>query len=108
MVIFLSFLCLILLIALIVVVFYALRWARIIFVLEDDLEETIEIHQRTVNVLENILKMQMFFDSPEVKAVVTETLESVKMCQLATQRLIQNFTQRSKQKYIRETEDEAN
>jgi hypothetical protein len=108
MVIFLSVLCLILLIALIFVVFYALRWARIIFVLEDDLEEAIEIHQRTVNVLENILKMQMFFDSPEVKAVVTETLESVKMCQLATQRLIQNFTQRSKQKYIRETEDEAN
>ena len=108
MVIFLSILCLILLIALIAIVFYALRWARIIFVLEDDLEEAIEIHQRTVNVLDNILKMQMFFDSPEVKAVVTETLESVKMCQLATQRLIQNFIQRSKQKYIRETEGEAN
>ncbi|MEI6484553.1 MAG: hypothetical protein WCO62_14160, partial [Betaproteobacteria bacterium] len=61
--------CLILLIALIVIVFYALRWARIIFILEDDLEEAIEIHQRTVNVLDNILKMQMFFDSPEVKTV---------------------------------------
>jgi hypothetical protein len=104
MVVFLTIICLILLIALITIIFYAIRWAKIIFILEDDLSEAIEVHERTIKVLEGIITMPMFFDSPEVKAAVGESLESVKMCQLATYKLIQNFTQRSKQKYIREEE----
>lgn len=87
--------------ALLVVSFYAIRWAKIIFILEDDLSEAIEVHERTVVTLEAILKTPMFFDSPEIKAAVNESLENVKMCQTATQKLIQNFTQRSKQRYIR-------
>ena len=87
--------------ALLVVSFYAIRWAKIIFILEDDLSEAIEVHERTVATLEAILKTPMFFDSPEIKAAVNESLENVKMCQTATQKLIQNFTQRSKQRYIR-------
>ena len=107
MLIFLAILNIIFLIALITVSFFAIRWAKIIFILEDDLEEAILIHQRTIEVLQHLLTMPMFFDSPEVKAVVVDAMESVKICQIATHKLINNFTQRSKQKYVRIMEDEA-
>lgn len=106
MVALLIILCISLSIALATVLFYAIRWARIIFILEDDLEEAILVHQRTIEVFDSLLNMQMFFDSPDVKSAAVNALENVKMCQIATQRLIYNFTQRSKQKYIRETENE--
>ena len=97
---------------LVFVIYHALRWAKVIFLLEDDLAEAIEIHERTTEALEGIIKTPMFFDSPELQAAVREALENVKICQIATQKLINSFTQRSKQKYIRiidkPQEDEAN
>ncbi len=81
--------------------FFAIRWAKIIFLLEDDLSEAIEIHERTAATLEGILKTPMFFDSPEIKRAATEALDNVKVCQTATQKLVYNFTQRSKQRYVR-------
>lgn len=90
------------------VLYHAFRWAKIIFILEDDLAEAIEIHERTLKTLEAIIKTPMFFDNPQTKAAVDEAMENVKMCQTATHKLIQNFTQRSKQRYIRLVdEDEA-
>lgn len=83
------------------VVYHAFRWAKIIFILEDDLAEAIEIHERTLKTLEAIINTPMFFDNPQTKAAVDEAIENVKMCQTATHKLIQNFTQRSKQRYIR-------
>lgn len=110
MVVFLSFLCILLVITISFIVYHALRWAKIIFILEDDLSEAIEIHERTVAALEAILKTQMFFDSPEIKAAVNEALENVRVCQTATQKLVHSLTQRSKQKYVRlvETDNEDN
>jgi len=94
--------------ALCLVVYHAVKWARIIFVLEDDLAEAIAIHERTIETLEAIIKTPMFFVNPQVKAAVDEAMENVKMCQAATHKLIQNFTQRSKQRYVRLVdEDEA-
>ena len=111
MVLFLALLCLLLTGALVFVIYYALRWARIIFILEDDLGDAIEIHERTIETLETIQKTPMFFDSPELQVAVKEALDNVKICQIATQKLIHSFTQRSKQKYIRivdkPQEDEA-
>ena len=108
----LAFICLILTGVLVFVIYHALRWAKVIFLLEDDLTEAIEIHERTAETLETIQKTPMFFDSPELQAAVKEALDNVKICQIATQRLIHSFTQRSKQRYIRivdkNQEDEAN
>ena len=95
------FLAFLLAIALGFVVYHAVRWAKIIFILEDDLADAIEIHERTLETLEAIIKTPMFFDNPQTKAAVDEAMENVKMCQTATHKLIQNFTQRSKQRYIR-------
>ncbi len=81
--------------------FYVIKLAKIIFMFEDDLAETIQVHERSMTTFDKILKMPLFFDSPEVRSVLTEALEDIKMCKLATQKVITNFTRRSKQKYIR-------
>lgn len=107
----LIFTCIILLCLLGISLYYAIRWARIIFLFEDDLDEAIQIHERTIVLLEAIQKTPMFFDSREVQMAVKEAMDSVKMCQIATQKLVNSLTQRSKQKYIRITdqeEEEAN
>lgn len=83
------------------VTYHAVRWARIIFILEDDLTEALEVHERTAATLEAMLKIPMFFDSPEVKKTVDESMQNVKLCLLATQRVVMHFTQRSKQRYVR-------
>jgi myosin-crossreactive antigen len=101
MVLVLSLLCLLQFVAIVFVVYHSLRWARVIFLLEDDLSEAVDIHERTVAVFEGLLKMEVFFDSPAVKAQFDAALEDVKVCQTATQKLIQSFTQRSKQRYVR-------
>jgi hypothetical protein len=90
-----------------ITIYYALRWAQIIFILEDDLAEAIEVHERTVQTLESLRKTPLFSDSPEAMAAVNEAMENVKVCQTATQKLINNFTQRSKQRYVRLIEDES-
>ena len=90
-----------------VVAYYAIRWAQIIFILEDDLAEAIEIHERTIATLEALRSTPVFSDSPEIMAAVKEAMENVKICQTATQKLINNFTQRSKQRYVRLIEDEG-
>lgn len=97
----LSLLCLGLTSILAFVLYHAIRWAKVIFLLEDDLSEAVEVHERTVAVFEGLLKMEVFFDSPAVKAQFDAALEDVKVCQTATQKLIQSFTQRSKQRYVR-------
>lgn len=98
-----------------VILFYTLRFADIIFMLEDDLDEAIVVHERTVAVLQDLVRTPYFSDSPELVAAIRESLKNVQMCQTATQKLINNFTQRSKQRYVRlavdtkktEEEDEA-
>lgn len=97
--------CLCLASALVFVSYHAIKWAKIIFMLEDDLSEAIEVHERTIMVLDKITKTQMFFDSPEVKVVVDEALSDVRDCRTATHRLVKVFTDRSKQRYIRTEKD---
>lgn len=107
MVWFLGVLCVVLTVLLGVAVFYALRWARIIFLIEDDLAEAIAVHQRSEKTLEGILKVEMFFDNLHIKKAVDEALADVRMCMTATHKLVFALTQRSQQKYIRIEEIDA-
>lgn len=80
--------------------YHLLKLARIIMILEDDLSESIESLQASEQTLEELLKMQMFFDSKEVKLAVMEAMQDVKIAKHAMTGLIRKFTQRSKQKYV--------
>lgn len=86
--------------------FYLIRWARIIMSLEDQLAEAIEIHERSIATFDKVLKMPLFFDSPEVKPVIAEAFDDIRLCMAATQSLIRAFTRMSKQQYTISREDD--
>lgn len=85
--------------------YYMIKFLRIIMILEDDFSESIESLEKVENSIGKILSMQLFFDSKEVKVAVQETLMEVKICRMTVNNLIQKFTERSKQKYIRDDEE---
>lgn len=81
--------------------FFCIKLAKIILLLEDDISEAIEVHEQASETLTKILSMQLFFDSQEVKTIVVEAMEDIKMARISLQKIIKNFTARSKQNYIK-------
>lgn len=89
--------------------FFLWKFAKIIMIFEDDLAEAIEGMNDVEDAINNVLEMQMFFDSPEVKQAVQGVLEQVRLCRLTIQKVISRFTERSKRQYLtiwEEAEDE--
>jgi hypothetical protein len=84
--------------------FHAYRWAKIIFSLEDKYSEALDIVSRTRDGINNILNMQMFFDSPSVKKIVEEVKEDLKVSEMALSKIVFTLTEHSKKKYIIEEE----
>lgn len=103
---FLLFLLIVLGVGLIVSIYYLLRFAKIILILEDDLSEAIETLTKSEQTLNQILSMRLFFDSPEVKMVVMDAMQDIKLCKIAVEGVIRRFVQRSKQKYVKVVEVE--
>ena len=81
------------------------KFAKIIMVFEDDLQDASEAAELASSTLENLLKKPMFFDSPEVKKEVEESMEAVRYMQLQLHSVATRFTERSKQKYMSIEED---
>jgi len=98
--------CLILLFLLISSIFYLIRFARIIMIIEDDFSDAIEALEDTERTLEKILGMRLFFDSKEVQMVVQEAMSEVKNNKIAVNRVALKFVDRSKQKYNVVVEEE--
>ena len=96
----------VLFLALVVSCFYLIRFARIIFSIEDRLENALETLSTVSISLEDLLKMKLFFDSKEVKYAVDEALSTVKLSKVAVIQLINDFTRLSKEKYITVRSDE--
>lgn len=97
---------LILLFLLISSIFYLIRFARIIMIIEDDFSDAIEALEDTEKALEKILGMRLFFDSKEVQMVVQEAMSEVKNNKIAVNRVALKFVDRSKQKYNVVVEEE--
>lgn len=98
--------CLILLFLSISSIFYLIRFARIIMIIEDDFSDAIEALEDTEKTLEKILGMRLFFDSKEVQMVVQEAMSEVKNNKIAVNRVALKFVDRSKQKYNVVVEEE--
>jgi len=103
---FLSLLIIILLACLGLACYYIWKFATIIMVFEDDLEESIESMNNVDKSMKGLLEMQMFFDSPEIKSAVKSVLEEVTLTRAILNLTIKKFTDRSKQKYITVWEEE--
>ena len=86
--------------------YYLWRFSQIIMLLEDDFSDAIEGLELVEQSLDKLLKMQLFFDSKEVKLAVQEVMGEVKAGRIAVNRLIQKFVDRSKQKYVVIQEEE--
>lgn len=80
--------------------FYLWRFSRILLILEDDFSDAIEGLEQIEKSLDKLLKMQLFFDSKEVKLAVQEVMNEVKAGRIAVNQLIHKFVDRSKQKYV--------
>ena len=106
MTIFFGILSLLLLILLGVAIFYLIRFARIIMIIEDDFSDAIEALEDTEKALEKILGMRLFFDSKEVQMVVQEAMSEVKNNKMSLNRVALRFVERSKQKYTVIVEEE--
>lgn len=99
--------CLVLSVALGFSLFYLWRFANIILLLEDDFSDAIEGLSAVEEALEKILKMQLFFDSKEVKLAVQEALSEVKSGRMTVNRLVQKLVERSKNKYTVVVEEDS-
>jgi hypothetical protein len=86
-------------VALATAVYFLWKFAQIILVFEDDLSTAINNLNDVEDKMMAIIKMQMFFDSPEVKQKMDAVLDQVKICRVEIQAIIQRFTERSKQQY---------
>lgn len=106
MTIFFGLLSFVLLILLGASVFYLIRFARMIMIIEDDFSDAIEALEDTEKTLEKILGMRLFFDSKEVQIVVQEAMAEVKKSKMSVNRVALKFVERSKQKYTVIVEDE--
>ena len=94
-------LCLLLsLVGLGIACYYLIKFARIIFSIEDHLQDVLKTLSEVDVSLNGLLTMKLFFDSKEVKYAVDEALSSVKLSKIAMVQLINDFTRFSKEKYI--------
>lgn len=80
--------------------YHAYRWARIIFSLEEKYSVALAVLERTDKTFGDILKMQIFFDSPSIRNVVLEAMEDIKSSKVAIGDIITTLVQHSKKKYI--------
>ena len=106
MTIFFGLFSLVLSILLGVSIYYLIRFARIIMIIEDDFSDAIEALEDTEKTLEKILGMRLFFDSKEVQIVVQEAMSEVKKSKMSVNRVALKFVERSKQKYTVVVEEE--
>lgn len=106
MTIFFGLFSLVLSILLGVSIYYLIRFARIIMIIEDDFSDAIEALEDTEKTLEKILGMRLFFDSKEVQIVVQEAMSEVKKSKVSVNRVALKFVERSKQKYTVIVEEE--
>lgn len=95
----LSLVIVLLMVALGVSLWKSYQWASAIFIIEDDLEHASETLSSAENTLNKILTMQLFFDSPEVKEVVSSAMNEIKVCKFEVNKLSLTFTERSKQRF---------
>ncbi len=102
------FINILLFISLIAAIFYLIKFARIILNVEDALTDAIDVFEKTSQSANNLLKIEAYFESPEVKHSVSQLLGDIKLSNIELLRVIKNFTNLSKNKHIITVREEDN
>lgn len=79
--------------------YFLWKFSKIIMVFEDDISDTVSSLNNVEDVINDVLKMQIFFESTEVRKEVEKILEEVRFCRVSIRGMIERFTARSKQNY---------
>lgn len=82
-----------------VAAYYLYRFAKVIFATEDAITHSLEVFNDANNRISEILKMEIFIESKEVKRSVEILIDTIKLSQLEISEVIKNFTSISKKKY---------
>lgn len=77
-----------------------IKFARIIFSIEELLSNALEVLEATKNGMQGLIQLNFLIDVEEIKIPLTKAIENIKMSELALGKLIQNFTNLSKNKYV--------
>lgn len=86
--------------------FFLWKFIRIIWILENDLGQATQALEEVNESMQNIIEMKLYFDTPEVQGLVSHVMENVRMAQFSVNKMIGNFTDRSKQKFVMVIEEE--
>lgn len=80
--------------------YYLYRFARVIMLFEDDISDVLSALDDVDMAIKNIVGVRMYFDSEEIKRLISDVMETVKMARFSVNKMSKRFTERSKQKYI--------
>jgi hypothetical protein len=86
--------------------FYLIRFAKIILVVERDLSEALELLEKTEGQIKETISLPVFFDSPEVRASYLGIIDHLKLTHAAFSSMVLRFTERSKNKFVTIEQDE--
>ena len=96
---FLSFLSVMFGALLLASVYFIWKFSKIIMVFEDDISDTVGTLNDVEDAIDNVLKMEIFFESTEVRKEVEKILDEVRYCRMSINGMVKRFTSRSKQNY---------
>jgi hypothetical protein len=83
------------------------KFAKIIMVFEDNLSSVIQSISEAENSLETILELKLFFDSPEIQEIITQTKETVRYSKIKINAEAAKFLELSNNKYVSYVEEDA-
>ena len=83
--------------------FYIVRFAKMIFSVEDQLSNVIKVLIDLEKSQKDLLDTEFYFESPELKHHLDEILTNIQFSRQAVILLINDFTKLSKEKYITTT-----
>lgn len=87
--------------------YFLLKVARIIFLVEDTLGEALDDLTKVENTLTRYLTMRVFYDSPVLRPILEEAKGDVMLAKASMTKVAERLTRLSKQKYIVEEPDQG-
>ncbi len=80
--------------------YYLIKFIKIIFIFEDDLDDAIEALQDAESTLDKVFGLKLYFDDKNILSVYSDALAAVRVSKLAIMKIIRRFTERSQHKYV--------
>lgn len=83
------------------------KFAKIIMVFEDNMSSVIDSVAEAEKSLDTILELKLFFDSPEIQQIITQTKETIGYSKIKINAAAARFLELSNNKYVSYVEEDA-